>query len=437
MKKAKNLLCLLLAICLTFSLVACGGNNKTDNSGNGTATNAKANSLKIGVILVGDETEGYTKAHMDGIKAAAEKLGIPSSNIIWKYKVPESSECSDAAQDLVAQGCKIVLSNSYGHQTYMATVAEEYPEVTFVAMTGDFAAVSGLSNLKNAFTNVYESRYVSGVVAGLKLKELSENGTLTVEAHPENFDKDGNVKIGYVGAYPYAEVVSGYTAFYLGIKSVFPTVVMEVKYTNSWFDIDKEGAAAEALIANGCVVIGQHADSTGAPAAVQKLQDSGKICYSVGYNVDMLETAPKAALTSATNNWEVYYEYAFNQMLEGKTVDTDWASGYNANAVGITKLGESVAEGTAEKVAEVEAALRDGSLHVFDTTTFTVGGKPVTTAPIDLSFMDYSGDQPKVIYQGETKEAVADGYFSESTLRSAPYFSLRIDGITEDAEAAQ
>ena len=151
----------------------------------------------------------------------------------------------------------------------------------------------------------------------------------------------------------------------------------------------------------------------------------------------MLETAPKAALTSATNNWEVYYEYAFQQMLDGKDVDTDWASGYNANAVGITKLGESVAEGTAEKVAEVEAALRDGSLHVFDTTTFTVGGKPVTTAPIDLSFMDYSGDQPKVIYQGETKEAVADGYFSESTLRSAPYFSLRIDGITEDAEAAQ
>lgn len=438
MKKAKKLFCLLITLCLTLSLVACGGDKKTGADNKGTSTNASAgSSLKVGVILVGDETEGYTKAHIDGINAAAEKLGIPSSNIIWKYKVPESSECSDAAQDLVAQGCKIVISNSYGHQTFMAAVAEEYPEVTFVAMTGDFAAVSGLSNLKNAFTNIYESRYVSGVVAGLKLKELTENGTLTKETQPESFDANGNVKIGYVGAFPYAEVVSGYTAFYLGIKSVFPTVVMEVKYTNSWFDIDKEGAAAEGLIANGCVVIGQHADSTGAPAAVQKLQDSGKICYSVGYNVDMLATAPKAALTSATNNWEVYYEYAFKQMIDGADVATDWAEGYSSNAVGITELGEACAEGTADKVAEVEAALRDGTLHVFDATTFTVAGSAVATAPIDLSFMDYSGDQPKVIYQGETKEAIVDGYFSESTLRSAPYFSLRIDGITEDAEAVQ
>ena len=179
MKKAKNLLCLLLAICLTFSLVACGGNNKADNGENGTSTNAKANSLKIGVILVGDETEGYTKAHMDGIKAAAEKLGIPSSNIIWKYKVPESSECSDAAQDLVAQGCKIVLSNSYGHQSFMQQAASEEPDVQFVAMTGDTAALSGLENFSNAFTNVYEARYVSGIVAGTKIKELVDGDALS------------------------------------------------------------------------------------------------------------------------------------------------------------------------------------------------------------------------------------------------------------------
>lgn len=100
------------------------------------------------------------------------------------------------------------------------------------------------------------------------------------------------MKIGYVGAYNYAEVVSGYTAFFLGIRSIVPNVTMEVMYTNSWFDIDKEGAAAEALVAKGCVIIGQHADSTGAPAAVQKLQDAGTICYSIGYNIDMLPTAP-------------------------------------------------------------------------------------------------------------------------------------------------
>ena len=240
---------------------------------------------------------------------------------------------------------------------------------------------------------------------------------------------DGKVKIGYVGAYNYAEVVSGYTAFFLGVQSVYPNVAMEVMYTNSWFDIDKEGAAAE-----GSVIIGQHADSTGAPAATQKQKDAGKICYSVGYNIDMLETAPTAALTSATNVWEVYYEYLFKSMMDGENPATNWSEGYNEGAVAITDLGPEVAEGTAEKVAEVEAALKDGSLHVFDTSKFTVNGETVTTAPIDLTFYDYSTGTPVAVYQGDTEEAITDGYFSESTLRSAPYFSLRIDGITEDAD---
>ena len=359
---------------------------------------------------------------------------MSDSQIVWKYKVPEGAECSDAAEDLVGQGCNLVVSNSYGHQTYIVEEAEKYPDVTFVSMTGDFAALTGLDNFKNAFTNVYESRYVAGVVAGMKLQELVESGTLTPETQPNSFTADGKVKIGYVGAYNYAEVVSGYTAFFLGVQSVYPNVAMEVMYTNSWFDIDKEGAAAEALIANGSVIIGQHADSTGAPAATQKQKDAGKICYSVGYNIDMLETAPTAALTSATNVWEVYYEYLFKSMMAGENPAANWSEGYNEGAVAITDLGPEVAEGTAEKVAEVEAALKDGSLHVFDTSKFTVNGETVTTAPIDLTFYDYSTGTPVAVYQGDTEEAITDGYFSESTLRSAPYFSLRIDGITEDAD---
>ena len=319
----------------------------------------------------------------------------------------------------------------------MVQAAQEYPDTAFVSMTGDFAAISGCSNFKNAFTKVYESRYVSGVVAGLKLKEITEDGTLTAETQPYSFDADGNVKIGYVGAFSYAEVVSGYTAFYLGVKSVMPNVVMEVKYTNSWFDIDKEAAAAEALVANGAVIIGQHADSTGAPAAVQKLQDAGTICYSIGYNIDMLETAPKAALTSATNDWDVYYKYAIEAAMNGEDIVVDWAKGYDEGAVSITELGESCAEGTADYVADIEAQLKDGTLHVFDTTTFTVGGEQVTSAPCDMSFMDYTADPPAAIYEGETVEAIKDGYFAESEYRSAPYFALRIDGITEDAEAVE
>ena len=216
-----------------------------------------------------------------------------------------------------------------------------------------------------------------------------------------------------------------------------PNVVMEVKYTNSWFDIDKEAAAAEALVANGAVIIGQHADSTGAPAAVQKLQDAGTICYSIGYNIDMLETAPTAALTSATNDWDVYYKYAIDTAMNGGDIDVDWAKGYDEGAVSITELGESCPEGTADYVADVEAQLTEGTLHVFDTATFTVGGEQVTSAPCDLSFMDYTADPPVAIYEGETVEAITDGYFAESEFRSAPYFALRIDGITEDAEAVE
>jgi len=384
--------------------------------------------FKIGVILIGDETEGYSLAHITGIKAAAKALGLKDSQIEWKYKIGENSAALDAATDLVGSGCSVVVANSYGHQTFMAQAAEQFPEVTFLSMTGDFAAISGLPNLKNAFTAVYESRFVSGVVAGLKIEELLTSGELTAEKQPNSFDADGNVKVGYVGAYPYAEVISGYTAFYLGIKSIVPNVVMEVNYTNSWFDIEAEAAAAEALIANGAVIIGQHADSTGAPSATQKLLNNGTICYSIGYNIDMLDTAPTAALTSATNVWEKYYTYAFETAMKGEEIASDWAKGYSADAVAITTLGPSCAAGTAEKVAEVEAALKAGTLHVFDTATFTVGGQTVTTNPVDLSFIDWS--TMTTVYQGETVETIVDGYFSESTFRSSPYFTLIIDGIT-------
>ena len=438
----KKLLGIVLSAAMLLSMAACGSTATSSAASSAaadstadaaTATDAAASDLKVGVITIGDETEGYTAAHINGIKAAAQKLGMSDSQIVWKYKVPEGAECSDAAEDLVGQGCNLVVSNSYGHQTYIVEEAEKYPDVTFVSMTGDFAALTGLDNFKNAFTNVYESRYVAGVVAGMKLQELVESGTLTPENQPNSFTADGKVKIGYVGAYNYAEVVSGYTAFFLGVQSVYPNVAMEVMYTNSWFDIDKEGAAAEALIANGAVIIGQHADSTGAPAATQKLKDSGKICYSIGYNIDMLATAPTAALTSATNVWKVYYKELFEGAQAG-SIPQDWCKGYEDGAVAITDLGPEVADGTAEKVAEVEAALKDGSLHVFDTSKFTVGGEAVTTAPVDLTYYDYSTGSPVAVYQGETKEAISDGYFHEGELRAAPTFSLRIDGIIEDAD---
>lgn len=416
-------MCLALAACGTSGAPAAGSGSAAPAAGSGSAaadtkddkTAANKDDVKIGCILIGDENEGYSYAHIKGIEEAVEATGLSMDNVIMKYSVPENSACYDAAIDLVEQGCSLVISNSYSHQSYMQQAAQECPDVTFVACTGDTANQAGLSNFKNAFTGIYQARYVSGVVAGMKIAELVNDGKLT----DKNYS-DGKVKVGYVGAYPYAEVVSGYTAFFLGIQSVYPDVTMEVQYTNSWFDITAEGTAAESLMADGCVIIGQHADSTGAPAAVQAAQDAGTVAYSVGYNIDMLSVAPTAALTSATNDWGAYYTYAFNCLLSGEEIATDWCKGYDDNAVGITELGESCAEGTADKVAEVEAALKDGSLQVFDCSKFTVNGEHPTSIMIDMD-----GD-----FEGDT-EGVKDGVFQESTLRSAPGFTARIDGITE------
>ena len=285
-------------------------------------------------------------------------------------------------------------------------------------MTGDTALKSGLKNFSNAFNQTYQSRYVSGIVAGLKVKELIDAGKIT----DKNKDADGNIKIGYVGAYPYAEVVSGYTGFYLGIKSVVPNVAMEVSYTNSWFDITAEQTTAEMLIADGCVIIGQHADSTGAPSACEAANKAGTVVYSVGYNVDMLSVAPTAALTSSTNDWSVYYTYAFKTAKAGNDIVTDWSEGYETGAVAITKLGDSCAAGTADAVSKAEADIKAGTLHVFDINNFTVGGEKVESTFCFDSDGDFAYDQV---------EAIKDGYYHESEYISAPSFALRIDGITE------
>ncbi len=423
----KKFFALLLALVMVLSMVACSqqaaqpeaeetpaapAQSEAPAESQAPVTEAPADNsaVKIGVILVHDENSGYDMAHIEGVWAARDALGLTDEQIIFKYNIPEDEKCYDTAVDLAEQGCSIIFSDSYGHQSYMMQAAEEYPEVFFVACTGDLAAGTGLGNVANIFPYTYESRYVSGVVAGMKLKELMDAGTVT------------DPYVGYVGAYPYAEVVSGYTAFFLGIRSIVPEAHMDVQYTNSWYDPTAEAEAANALMAKGCVIIGQHADSTGAPMAVQAAQDSGKVVYSVGYNIDMLSVAKTAALTSAQNNWGVLYTATLDKFLKGEAIPVDFATGYKDDAVMISTLGESCAAGTAEKVEEVIAAIKDGSLNIFDTANFTVGGETVTT----YMALDTDGD-----FVGDTGEAIVDGIFQESSLRSAPYFGLRIDGITE------
>ena len=415
----KKIVALLLVAAMVLSLAACSsesGNSGSSDSNNSNVTPAPSD-FKVGVVLVGDENEGYTYAHIEGIKKAMAACGVSDDQVVWFYSVPEDETCYDKCIQCVAQGCKLVITNSYGHQSHAQLAASENPDVQFVAMTGDTAYKSGLKNFKNAFNKTYESRYVSGIVAGMKIKELVEAGKLT----DKNYDADGNVKVGYVGAYPYAEVISGYTGFFLGIKSVYEKVVMDVTYTNSWFSYSDESQAADMLMSRGCVIIGQHADSAGAPSACEAALKAGTVVYSVGYNVDMLNVAPTAALTSSSNDWSVYYTYAFKTVIAGQQIKTDWSEGYETGAVCITPLGTSVAAGTKEAVEKAEADIKAGKLHVFDNTTFTVGGQKVESALCFDSDGDWVYDQ---------QEAMVDGYYHESEFISAPSFNMIIDGIT-------
>lgn len=383
----KKLVSLLLVVTMLFALTACGGSDSDSDS------------VKVGFIFIGDENEGYTAAHYNAAKDMAKALGLSEDQVIYKFTIPEDEKCYDAAMDLADQGCNIIFANSFGHEDYMIRAAKEYPDVQFCHATGYQAKSSGLSNMHNFFTSVYEARYLSGIVAGMKVQEMIDNGEIT---------KD-EAKVGYVGAKEYAEVISGYTAFFLGVRSVCPDATMEVVYTGSWADFSLEKEAAETLINDKCVLVSQHADTTGAPTACE-----ANGVYCVGYNVDMTATAPNTALTSASINWEPYYEYAVKCVMDGKDIDVDWCKGVDEDACGLTDLNTSIiADGTQDAVDAAKQNIIDGKLHVFDTSTWTVDGKTLTT------YQDDYGN-----------EYISDGYFHESDLASAPSFNIIIDGIT-------
>ena len=392
----KKSIALVLALAVLTSSMFAAKKSKKDK---------KAPSFKVGVIYIGDENEGYTEAHMKGVAEMKKTLGLTDAQVIEKKGIPESEKCYDAAIDLAEQGCTYIIATSFGHESYLIQAAKEYPKIVFAHATGYQAASTGLKNMHNFMPSVYQSRYVSGIVAGLKLNEMISSGKI----------KASEAKIGYVGAYPYAEVVSGYTSFFLGARSICPSATMEVRYTNSWADMSLEKETAEALIAAKCVLISQHADTTGAPSACEA---HGVPC--VGYNVDMTAVAPNAALTSAALNWGAFYTLSAKAVMAGESFDVDWSKGYEENAVYITKINSKVATADASAKADAAiAAIKDGSLKVFNTKTFTVGGKSLE----DL--IKAGGDYAK--YAAYVK----DGAFNEQNGFAAPAFDLRIDGIVE------
>ena len=410
----KKIFALLLAGVLTLgTLAGCGKpaddveNNEENNVIENQEEENKYADFKIGFIFLHDENSTYDKNFIDAAKAAQAKLGLTDEQVIYKVNVPESNDCYEAAADMADAGCDIVFADSFGHESFMIQAAKEFPNVVFCHATGTNAHTQNLPNFYNAFASIYEGRFLVGVAAGLKLNEMIEAGKITAD----------QAKMGYVGAFPYAEVKSGYTSFYLGAKSVCPTVTMDVKFTNSWFDIAKEKETANALINDGCVLISQHADSEGAPKACE---EAG--VPNVAYNLNTVEWGPNTALVSSKINWAPYFEHIINAVVDGTEIEQDFCKGLAEGSVEILPINEKVAaQGTAAKLDEIKAKLINGEIKVFDTATFTVKGEKLESYLADVDDM---GD-----FVGET-EVVADGYFHESEYRSAPYFDIDIDGIT-------
>ena len=419
----KKFLALLLALVMVFALAACGEAETTTSDapaseapedgtvseapeGDGTVAGIPLDQIKVGFIFLHDENSTYDLNFINAAKAACEALGLTEDQYVLRTNVPEGQECYDAAAELADDGCNIVFADSFGHEDFMIQAAREFPEVQFCHATGTKAHTEGLDNYHNAFASIYEGRYLAGIAAGMKLNEMIEAGEITAD----------QAKMGYVGAFTYAEVISGYTSFYLGAKSVCPSVTMDVTFTGSWYDETAEKEAANKLIAEGCVLISQHADSMGAPTACE---EAG--VPNVSYNGSTLDACPNTFIVSSRIDWEPYFEYMINCVVNGEAIAADWTGTLSTGSVVLTDVNEAAAaEGTTEAIETAKAALEDGSLHVFDVSTFTVGGEALTSYMADVDTdPDYTPDT----------EAIVDGYFSESTFRSAPYFDIQIDGI--------
>ncbi len=393
----KKILAILLAAMMVFSLAACG------NQGGGDALTESPlpatelvkdfevkDDFKIGFICLHDEKSTYDKNFLDAADEAIKALGLTDSQYIIKKNIPEGKECYEAAADLVDQGCTIIFANSFGHEDFMLQAAKEFPEVEFCHATGFKAHLENVKNYHNAFASIYEGRYLAGIAAGMKLKEMMAADSTIVP------------KMGYVGAFTYAEVISGYSSFYLGAKSIVPEVTMEVQFTGSWYDPTLEQNAAEALIARDCVLISQHADSMGAPGACEAAG-----VPNVSYNGATVESCPETFIVSSRINWAPYFMYIIKCVNTGAEIAVDWCGGINEGSVVLTGINEKVAaEGTLDALKAAVEDLKSGKVKVFDTKNFTVEGAAAT------------GDN------------VIDGVFEESKTQSAPYFDLKIDGIT-------
>lgn len=349
MTKFKKIVALVLALVLVFALAACGGNTDTTPSGDGTSTGEKQpmpaiakDDIKVGVLHIGDPADGagYSYAHDSGIVEMQKAIGLRDDQIIRKNNVADDNDTAieTALNELIEAGCNIIFATSWGYMEKVNEAATAHPEIIFSHCSG---YMSNDTNFNNYFGQIYQARYLAGIVAGLKTE---------------------SDKIGYVAAQDNnnPEVTGGIDAFALGVKSVNPDAKIYVKVTNTWFDLQKEKAAAVALLDEGCDVIAQHQDTTQPMVAAQE-----RGAYGIGYNSDMAVQVPDAVLTSVVWHWGVYYTAAVQAAIDGTWTADNYFDGMKEGLLGLTDLTDLCAEGTKEKVDEATQKILNGELQVF------------------------------------------------------------------------
>ena len=417
MKKLRLVSLLALAAASVTGLSGCG------NSGSGEA-------VKVGLICLHDDSSTYDANFINGLNEAVAHLG---KKVIFEKNclltgVNEDEACYEAAKDLVEKDCKVIFADSFGHQAFMLKAAKEFKDVHFCHATGTNAKTAGLSNYHNAFASIYQGRFLAGYAAGLKLVD------------DKSSEINNGLKVGYVGAYTYAEVMSGYTSWFLGVRNALrdynfddQKVTMDVRFTGDWYIPDGEASAAEALIKEGCLIISQHADSMGAPSTCEKEK-----IPNVTYNIETKDKCPNTYLAYSRINWAPYYEAVVNAVYAGKSIEgevnANWTgtinSGsveYNVNWANVSSDATKLADYKA-KFAAVEKDVKEkAAAKVFDCSTFKVNGANLTTYLADTDG-DYKGESEAIAEKNGVK------FFNESALASAPYFDIDIDGINPNIQ---
>ena len=365
----KKIIALLLVVVMALSLVACTAKVGGEDDG-----------FKVGAIYINskNDTAGYTYAHHNGITTAMKELGLdPTTQLVIVDEVPEDKEQVLAAVDiLVGEGADIIFGISFGYIDALEEAANTYPDVIFSHATG---YKSNSTNFNNYFGRAYQARYLAGIAAGMKSLET------------------GNNNIGYVAAYgtDYAETASGINGFALGVLAVNPDATIYVKELGNWADEINEAAFAVELINSyNCGVISQHCDS----AQPQKEAEKAGV-FGCGYNSDMTPDAPKAHLTAAIWNWNVYYRTAMEAAMKcEKAADFVTAMGSGAyygglkeGFVDVSPLSENCAEGTQKIIDEVKALMVSGAWDVFSGVKLEIVDGVINQ--VNAPLMDNAGNE--------------------------------------------